>query len=147
MIGFLGAAYPWVLALHIISIITWMAGLLYLPRLYVYHAQAEAGGEPSETFKVMERRLLRAIMNPSMIVAWILGLMLVAHLGAWTQGWMHAKFALVIALSALHMAYAKWRKDFEADRNARGHVFYRVMNEVPTLLMILTVILVAVKPF
>ena len=147
MVGFLGGAYSWVLALHIISVITWMAGLLYLPRLYVYHAQATPGAEPSETFKVMERRLLKAIMNPSMIAAWILGLMLVAHLGAWDQGWMHAKFAFVIALSAIHMAYGKWRKAFAADANSRGHVFYRVWNEVPTAIMVIVVILVAVKPF
>mgnify|MGYP000483558032 CR=1 FL=1 len=147
MVGLLGSAYPWVLALHIVSIITWMAGLLYLPRLYVYHAQAQAGSETAETFKVMERRLLKAIMNPSMIAAWVFGLLLVAHLGAWTQGWMHAKLALVIALSAIHMAYAKWRKTFAADANTRGHVFYRVWNEVPTAIMVIVVILVAVKPF
>lgn len=147
MIGWLGTAYLWVLSLHIIAIIAWMAGMLYLPRLYVYHAEAKVGGELSETLKVMERRLLKAIINPSMIVSWVLGLMLLFHLGAWDMGWMHAKLLLVLAMSAMHGYLARWRKDFEADRNQRTHRFYRVMNEVPTLLLIFIVILVTVKPF
>lgn len=147
MTGFLGEAYLWVLALHIIAVIAWMAGLLYLPRLYVYHAEATPAGEPAETFKVMERRLLRAIMNPAMIATWVFGLLLAANIGAFAHGWMHLKFILVIALTAVHMAYAKWRKDFAADANAHGTRFYRIWNEVPTVVMVLVVLLVTVKPF
>ncbi|MBK1671400.1 TIGR00701 family protein [Rhodovibrio sodomensis] len=147
MTGFLGQAYIWVLILHILSIITWMAGLFYLPRLFVYHAQANPTGEPAETFKVMERRLLKAIMNPSMIVAWVLGLALALHIGAFTQGWFHGKLLLVVIMSALHMAMGKWRKDFEAGQNKHGHKFYRIINEVPTVTLILVVILVKAKPF
>jgi putative membrane protein len=147
MTGFLGQAYIWVLIIHILSIITWMAGLFYLPRLFVYHAQANATGEPAETFKVMERRLLKAIMNPSMIVAWVLGLALALHLGAFAQGWFHAKLLLVVIMTVLHMAMGKWRKDFEANRNTHGHKFYRIMNEVPTVTLILVVVLVKAKPF
>ena len=147
MTGFMGQAYIWVLIIHILSIITWMAGLFYLPRLFVYHAQADATGEPAETFKVMERRLLKAIMNPSMIVAWVLGLALALHIGAFAQGWFHAKLLLVVIMSIQHMAMGKWRKDFEADRNKHDHKFYRVMNEVPTVTLILVVILVKAKPF
>jgi putative membrane protein len=124
-----------------------MAGLFYLPRLFVYHAQANATGEPAETFKVMERRLLKAIMNPSMIVAWVLGLALALHLGAFAQGWFHAKLLLVVIMTVLHMAMGKWRKDFEANRNTHGHKFYRIMNEVPTVTLILVVVLVKAKPF
>ena len=147
MTGFMGQAYIWVLIIHILSIITWMAGLFYLPRLFVYHAQANATGEPAETFKVMERRLLKAIMNPSMIVAWVLGLALALHIGAFAQGWFHAKLLLVVIMSVLHMAMGKWRKDFEAGQNKHGHKFYRIMNEVPTVTLILVVILVKAKPF
>lgn len=147
MIGWLGGAYLWVLALHIISVIAWMAGMLYLPRLYVYHTEATPGGELSETLKIMERRLLRAIINPAMIASWIFGLMLFFHLGAWSMGWMHAKLVLVIAMSAMHGELARWRKDFERDENRRSQRFYRLMNEVPTVLMIAIVIFVAVKPF
>lgn len=147
MIGWLGAWYPWMLALHVISVIAWMAGMLYLPRLFVYHAGAAAGGELAETLKVMERRLLRVIINPAMIAAWILGLMLLVHLGAWTMGWMHAKLGLALVLSAQHGALARWRRDFAADANRHGQRFYRIMNEVPTVLMIAIVILVIVKPF
>jgi putative membrane protein len=147
MIGFLGEAYIWVVIVHVISIVTWMAGLFYLPRLFVYHAQANATGEPAETFKVMERRLLKAIMNPSMIVAWVLGLALAAHIGALAQGWFHAKLLLVVIMSVLHMALGKWRKDFEANRNKHDHKFYRIMNEVPTVALVLVIVLVKAKPF
>lgn len=147
MIGWLGGAYPWILSLHIISIIAWMAGLLYLPRLFVYHAEAAPGGELSQTLKIMERRLLRAIMNPAMIASWLFGFMIFFHLGAWTMGWMHAKLLLVVGLTVAHHAMARWRKDFEADRNQRPQRFFRIANEVPTLLMIGIVILVVVKPF
>ncbi len=137
----------WLKALHVIAVISWMAGLLYLPRLFVYHCAAEKGSKQSETFKVMEHRLLRTIMNPAMIVVWITGPWL-----AWAQGmlwdhWLWAKFALVCALTAYHHALGYWRKDFAADRNRREARFYRIANEAPTLLMVGIVILVIVKPF
>ena len=139
--------YEWVKAFHVIAVISWMAGMLYLPRLFVYHCAAEIGSQQSETFKVMERRLLKAIINPAMILTWVLGLTLV-WLGGWhTAGWMHAKFALVIVLSAVHGLFVRYWRDFEADRNTRPQKFYRIINEVPTVLMIGIVILVVVKPF
>ena len=147
MAGFLGEAHLWVKALHIMAVIAWMAGMLYLPRLYVYHSAAEPGSAQSETFKVMERRLLRAIVNPAMILAWILGLALAAHLDAWGEAWMHAKFACVIALSTLHGFLARWRRQFADDDNRHSARFYRLMNEVPTALMIAIVVLVVVRPF
>ena len=141
-------AYEWVKALHVISIIAWMAGLLYLPRLYVYHTAATRGSEASETFKVMERRLLRAIMNPAMIASWVFGIAMIVLTPEWMkQGWLHAKLLFVIALTVSHMLMARWRKDFEADRNTRPQRFFRIWNEVPTLLMIGIVIFVIVKPF
>ncbi len=140
--------YLWLKALHVLAIISWMAGLLYLPRLMVYHCQAPFGSPQSETFKVMERRLLKAIMTPAMIVAWILGLWLAfGYVGFRGQGWLHAKLLLVIAMSAMHGWMAVWVKDFAADRNTRSERFYRIANEGPTLLMIGIVILVIVKPF
>ena len=139
--------YEWVKALHAISIIAWMAGLLYLPRLYVYHCQAEVGSDKSETFKIMERRLLRAIMNPAMIASWGFGLWLMVMIEGWTQPWFHAKLLAVILMTGSHMAMAKGRKGFEADANPHSEKFYRFANEVPTLLMIAVVILVIVKPF
>ena len=147
MAGFLGEGYLWVTALHVIAVIAWMAGMLYLPRLYVYHCAAAPGSAQSETFKVMERRLLRAIINPAMILAWVLGLALVAHLDAWGEAWMHAKFACVIALSTLHGFFARWRRQFDRDDNRHEARFYRLMNEVPTVLMVAIVVLVVVKPF
>lgn len=141
-------AYEWVKALHVISIIAWMAGLLYLPRLYVYHAVATPGSEALETFKVMERRLLRAIMNPAMIASWVFGIAMIVMIPDWfKQGWLHAKLLFVVGLTASHMLMARWRKDFEADRNTRPQRFFRIWNEVPTLLMIGIVIFVIVKPF
>ena len=139
--------YEWIKAFHIIAVISWMAGMLYLPRLFVYHCEAEAGSKQSETFKVMERRLLKAIINPAMVVTWILGLAMV-WLGDWyLSPWMHAKFALVIILSALHgMLVRRWR-EFSQDRNTRSQKYYRIINEVPALLMVGIVILVVLKPF
>ena len=137
----------WLKALHIIAVIAWMAGLLYLPRLMVYHASAEKGGAQSETFKVMEQRLLRVIMNPAMIVVWITGPLLAWQTGMYRDYWLMAKFALVLVLSWFHHLLASWRKEFAADRNARAPRFYRFVNEVPTLLMIGIVVLVVVKPF
>ena len=139
--------YQWLLAFHIIAVIAWMAGMLYLPRLFVYHAMAQVGSPQSETFKVMERRLLKAIINPAMIATWVLGLTLV-HLGGWERaGWMVVKFVLVVLLSVVHVALARWVRDFAADRNRHGQKFYRVINEVPTVLMIGIVLLVVLKPF
>lgn len=139
--------YSWVKALHLIAVISWMAGILYLPRLYVYHTGAAIGSSESETFKVMERKLLRFIMNPAMIVTWIAGLYL-AVAGGWDQQtWLMAKVVLVIAMSAFHMWLAMCRKAFAEDRNQRPARHYRIANEVPTVLMILIVILVVVKPF
>lgn len=139
--------YQWIKALHLISVIAWMAGLLYLPRLFVYHCEAEPGSDKSETFKTMERRLLRAIMNPAMVAAWVFGLWLL-HLGeVWTEPWMMAKLVLVFAMTGMHHLLALWRKDFEADRNDRSARFYRIANEAPTVIMIGIVILVIVQPF
>ena len=139
----------YVKAFHVIAIIAWMAGLLYLPRLFVYHASAAKGSELSETFKVMEKRLLRYITTPAMIAAWGLGLWLVfSGIIDWrADGWFHAKLALVLALSAFHGLLAKWTKDFASDQNTHSARFYRIANEVPTLLMIGIVILVIVRPF
>jgi len=139
--------YLWLKALHIIAVISWMAGMLYLPRLFVYHCAATPGSPQSETFKVMERRLLRLIINPAMIATWVLGLWLAWDVGLWHVGWLHAKIALVIGLSAVHGFFARCVKDFAADRNTRSPRFYRIINEVPTVLMIVIVILVVVKPF
>lgn len=140
--------YEWIKALHVISIIAWMAGLLYLPRLFVYHCQVQAGSEASETFKVMERRLLRAIMNPAMIAAYVFGIAMIVLTPEWMkQGWLHAKLLFVLLLTASHMMMARWRRDFAEDRNTRPQRFYRIANEVPTLLMIGIVIFVIVKPF
>ncbi|MBO6947766.1 MAG: protoporphyrinogen oxidase HemJ [Rhodospirillales bacterium] len=141
-----GTAYFWLKALHIIAVIAWMAGMLYLPRLFVYHADAEKGSELSETLKIMERRLLRAIMNPAMIVSLIAGGFLLAYQD-FSSGWLHVKLTCVAGLAIMHMVMAKWRKDFEADQNTRGHKFYRIANEIPTVLMIVIVIMAVVKPF
>lgn len=145
----MGAYYEWFKALHVISVIAWMAGMLYLPRLYVYHADAAPGSDKSETFKIMERRLLKAITTPAMVASFIFGGLMLATPGAidWSMGWVWAKIALIVAMTAMHGFLGKWRKDFEADLNTRPGKFYRMMNEVPTLLMIFVVILVIVKPF
>ena len=139
--------YQWLLALHIIAIIAWMAGMLYLPRLFVYHCAAEPGSKQSETFKLMEQRLLRAIMTPAMIVTWLLGLWLAWAGGSYTSAWLQAKVVLVLALSALHGYFSHLRRDFAADRNRHSQTSYRIINEVPTVLMIGIVLLAVVKPF
>ena len=135
----------WIKALHVMSVIAWMAGMLYLPRLFVYHASAT--GETSQTFKVMERRLLKAIMNPAMTATWLTGLYLAYAEGFWRDGWLHAKLTLVVAMSGVHGLLAARVRAFAEDRNLSSGTFYRVMNEVPTVLMIGIVILVIVKPF
>lgn len=141
--------YPWTKALHIISVIAWMAGMLYLPRLFVYHCDAAPGTPASEMLKVMERRLLRAIINPAMIAVFLFGGTLLATPGVvdWSSGWIYAKLTLVLVLSGVHGMLSRYRKDFENDRNRHPARFYRIINEVPTILMIAIVILVVVKPF
>ncbi len=137
----------WIKAAHVIAVITWMAGMLYLPRLFVYHCETPPGSEGSERFKVMERRLLKGIINPSMIAVWILGLTLAWIGQAHLQAWFQIKFVLVLALSGIHgFLVARWR-DFANDRNTRSARFYRIVNEVPAVLMVLIVILAVVKPF
>lgn len=139
--------YLWLKTLHVVAVIAWMAGLLYLPRLFVYHCQAEPGSDKAETFKTMERRLLRAIMNPAMIAAWVFGLAAAWEGRLFAEGWLHVKIVLVLALTGAHMAMAKWRREFAEDRNKRPQKFYRIANEVPTVLMIAIVILAVGKPF
>ena len=139
--------YEWAKALHVIAVIAWMAGMLYLPRLFVYHCEAEPGSRQSETFKVMERRLLRAIINPAMIAAWLLGLGLAYEGGRIAFHWLQAKIVLVLILSGVHGLLARWVRDFAADRNRHSQKFYRVINEVPAVLMVGIVILAVVKPF
>lgn len=146
MSDFIAEWYSWIKALHVISIIAWMAGLLYLPRLFVYHCNATPGSELSETLKVMERRLLRAIMNPAQGAVFVFG-GLMLWVQDWSQGWLHAKLTLVAGLVVVHHLFGLWRKDFAEDRNRRSARFYRLWNEVPTLLMIGVVILVIVRPF
>ena len=137
----------WFLAFHIIAVITWMSAMLYLPRLFVYHTETLPGSESSERFKVMERRLLRGIMIPSMVAVWILGPLLAWLTGAYLDTWLQIKFVLVVGLSGLHGFFVRCWRDFEADRNTRSARFYRIINEVPALLMVVIVILVVVKPF
>jgi putative membrane protein len=139
--------YPWLKAVHVMAVISWMAGMLYLPRLFVYHCQAEPGSKQSETFKVMEHKLLTVIINPAMTLTWALGLWLAYDGGHYRDGWLQLKFVLVIILSGLHGAFTRWVRDFAADRNTRSERFYRAINEVPAVLMAGIVILVIVKPF
>ncbi len=141
--------YPWIKAFHIISIVAWMAGLLYLPRLFVYHADAPPGSPTSETFKVMERRLLKAIMGPAMHAAVLFGILLLLTPGVvdWSAGWMYAKLTFVAGLLTCHVLMSRWHKEFAADANRRPARFYRIANELPTLLLIGIVIFVVVKPF
>jgi putative membrane protein len=149
-VDWLDGFYPWLKALHIVSVIAWMAGLLYLPRLFVYHAGAAAGSPQSETFKIMERRLLRGIMDPAMGAAYIFGILTLLTpemIDNWRSGWFHAKVVLIVALTVYHHALARWRKDFAGDANRRPARFYRLMNEVPTAILVAIVILVVVKPF
>jgi protoporphyrinogen IX oxidase len=139
--------YDWLKAVHVIAIIAWMAGMLYLPRLFVYHCGTPAGSELSETFKLMERRLLKVIVNPAMILSWILGVWLGVAGGWFSSGWLSLKLVLVLALSALHGFYVRWVRDFARDQNRHPARFYRIVNEVPTVLLIGIVILAVVKPF
>ena len=139
--------YPWAKAVHVIAVISWMAGMLYLPRLFVYHAEAEKGSVQSETFKVMERRLLRGIINPAMVLTWAFGLWLAWKGFGFQGGWLHAKIAAVVLMSAVHGYLAGAVRKFSEDRNEKPARHWRIVNEIPTLLMIVIVILVVVKPF
>ncbi len=141
--------YPWLKALHIISVIAWMAAMLYLPRLFVYHADAESGSDKSETFKIMERRLLRAIMTPAMVASLLFGgaLLLMPGIVDWHAGWMWIKIVMVAGLLIIHERLARWQRDFARDRNRKTARFYRMVNEVPAVLVIATVVLAVVKPF
>lgn len=148
MTGWLASHYDWLRALHIISVIAWMAGMLYLPRLFVYHADAIAGSDKSETFKVMERKLMRIIMNPAMIAAWTFGLcLLAARPDLMQMGWMHVKLLGIVVMTGLHHVFARWMKKFARDENTRPAKFYRIWNEVPALVMVVIVIMAVAEPF
>ena len=140
-------AYPWLKAIHVVAVIAWMAGIFYLPRLFVYHANSTIGSEKSETFKVMEQRLLAAIMTPAMIATWLLGLSLVAIGQLWNERWLMAKVVIVLAMTAFHFWLAARARGFLHDQNQLSSRTYRIANELPTLLVIAIVILVIVKPF
>ncbi len=145
---FLSMHYEFLRAMHLISVIAWMAGMFYLPRLFVYHAQTEPGSDTSETFKVMEHKLLRIIMNPALIASWVFGILLLcANPALLSVGWMHAKLLGAVLLTGLHVVYANWRRAFAEDRNTKSHIFYRWWNEAPTLLMIFIVIMGVLEPF
>jgi putative membrane protein len=148
MSDWLAAAYPWIKAFHIISVVAWMAGLLYLPRLFVYHAEAPVGSDKAETFKIMERRLLRGIMLPAAAATVFFGALLAIALspGLWSMGWIWVKLGLVALLGRFHMLLARWHRDFTADRRPHTARFFRMVNELPTLALIAIVILVVVKP-
>lgn len=145
----LGGIYLWLKALHVISVIAWMVGLLYLPRLFVYHSDVPPGSPSAETFKVMEKRLLRVIMTPAMLSTWLFGLGLLVSSPAvsWDSGWLHVKLFFVAVMSVLHGMMARWRRDFADDANRHEARFYRVLNEVPTVLMVVIVLAVVIKPF
>ena len=141
--------YLWIKAFHLIAVIAWMAGLLYLPRLFVYHVGVEPGSDLDRTLRVMERRLLNFIMGPAMAVSWLLGLALTAlsPYAVWEETWFQGKLLAVVIMSGMHAAMVVWQKAFEANEHSRGQSFYRVMNEVPTVLLIVIILMVVVKPF
>jgi protoporphyrinogen IX oxidase len=143
------AAYPWIKSAHIVAVVAWMAGLFYLPRLFVYHAMSPVGSDRSKTFKIMERRLLRGIMTPAMLASLGFGLALAGVPGVvdWHRGWMWVKLALVAGLIVYHAALARWRRAFSVDRNRHSPRFFRIVNELPTVALIAIVVLVVVKPF
>jgi len=145
--NFLSNYIPWIMAAHIIAVIAWMSAMLYLPRLFVYHTETSPGSESSERFKVMERRLLKGILNPSMIAVWILGPLLAWLTGAYLDTWLQIKFVLVLIMSGIHGVYVRCWRDFANDRNKHSAKFYKIINEVPAVLMVLIVILVKVQPF
>jgi protoporphyrinogen IX oxidase len=147
ILAFGADAYLWVKAIHVIAIISWMAGMLYLPRLFVYHSETPVGSAQSETFKIMEQRLLSLITTPAMVIAWVLGLWLAWKSGYWAAPWLHAKVALVLALSGLHGYLSAATRAFREDRNTKPARHWRIVNEIPAVLMVAIVILVVVKPF
>lgn len=149
MIEWLEGAHLWIKALHVISVIAWMAGLLYLPRLFAYHAEAEPGSAQSETFKIMERRLLRVIMNPAMVSTYLFGItmLFLPDVVDWSRGWIYVKLAFVVVLTVLHHVFSLWRKRFARNENRHTARFFKAVNEVPTVAMITIVILVIVRPF
>ena len=143
-----GDLYTWIKAAHLFAVIAWMAGMFYLPRLYVYHTQVAPGSDGDLRFQTMERRLLRGIVNPAMIGVWVLGIILVSINPYWfDQGWIYVKLAAVVAMSAFHGLLSRWRRDFEAGRNRRPERFFRAANEVPTILLLIILVMVVVKPF
>lgn len=149
MLEFLSEWYLWIKSLHIAAVIAWMAGMMYLPRLYVYHCEAPDGSAQSETFKTMERKLLRGIINPAMIASFLLGGFLLATPGVidWSEGWIWMKLGGVLGLGAMHGFLSRWRKDFEADRNVRPAKFYRLVNEIPFVFLLIIIVMVIVRPF
>ena len=144
---FLGNYIPWFLAFHIIAVIAWMSAMLYLPRLFVYHTETPPGSEGSERFKVMERRLLKGIMNPAMIAVWILGLTLAWLTGAYEDTWLQIKFVLVIIMSGLHGHFVRCWRDFANDCNKHSARYFKLLNEIPAVLIVCIVILVKIQPF
>jgi len=149
MSEFLVGSYPWFKAIHIIAVMSWMAGLLYLPRLFVYHVEVELNSTEDRRFQIMERRLLRAIMNPAMVVSYIFGILLILTPGIvdWSSAWIWLKILAILVLTGCHHAMGKWRKDLAEGTNQKSHRYFRVANEVPTISMIIIVIMVVVKPF
>ncbi len=148
-LDFLAPFYLWIKALHVISMVAWMAGMLYLPRLFVYHCEVARGSAESERFKLMERRLMRLITNPAMIATWSFGILLVLTPGVidWSAGWWHVKLLAVVLMAAMHGELSRWRRGFLEDRNTRSQRFYRIANEVPTVLLLIIVVMVIVRPF
>jgi protoporphyrinogen IX oxidase len=147
--NFLTTLYPWIKSFHVISVVAWMSGLLYLPRLFVYHCDTIPGSTDSERFKVMEYRLFKQITNPAMMATWTFGILLVLTPGVidWSAGWWHVKLTCVVLMSGFHDAMSKWRREFMEDRNTRSQKFYRIANEVPAILLIVIVIMVIARPF
>ena len=146
----IGESYHWLKALHIIAVICWMAGMLYLPRLFVYHTRVAKGSEASDLFKIMERKLMRVIINPAMIATWIFGLWLAIKINAFAPEngyWLHAKLGLVVLMMAAHAMLSRWRKAFARDENIHSERFFRIFNEVPAVLMVVIVLIVVIKPF
>jgi protoporphyrinogen IX oxidase len=141
--------YPWIKSFHVIAMVAWMAGMFYLPRLFVYHCDTKSGSVESERFKVMEWRLMKQIINPAMIATFVFGILLVLTPGVidWSAGWWHVKLAAVFLMTGFHGAMSKWRRNFMEDRNTKSHKFYRIANEVPTLLLVVIVIMVIARPF
>lgn len=142
---FLAESYKWLLAFHIMSVISWMAGMFYMPRLFVYHTRLDVGSEASEMFKEMERKLIRIIINPAMVLSWTFGLSLAVSQDYWGQGWFQAKLFCVLVMSGFHGYLSIWRRRFARDKNTHSEKFYRMINEIPTILMIIIVLLVIIK--